>query len=85
MEIENKVISPLIKEKMVSELTGMSLATLRNHRWIGKGIPYIKIGRSVRYFESDVQNFLDQLKVQTNPFKNESLLQRSNLQQAYFD
>ena len=45
MEIENKVISPLIKEKMVSELTGMSLATLRNHRWLGKGIPYIKIGR----------------------------------------
>ena len=67
MEIENKVISPLIKEKMVSELTGMSLETLRNHRWLGKGIPYIKIGRSVRYLESDVQNFLDQLKVQTKP------------------
>ena len=67
MEIENKVISPLFKEKMVSELTGMSLATLRNHRWLGKGIPYIKIGRSVRYLESDVQNFLDQLKVQTKP------------------
>ena len=67
MKIENKVISPLIKEKMVSELTGMSLATLRIHRWLGKGIPYIKIGRSVRYLESDVQNFLDQLKVQTKP------------------
>ena len=67
MKIENKVISPLIKEKMVSELKGMSLATLRNHRWLGKGIPYIKIGRSVRYLESDVQNFLDQLKVQTKP------------------
>ena len=67
MEIENKVISPLIKEKMVSELTGMSLATLRNHCWLGKEIPYIKIGRSVRYLESDVQNFLDQLKVQTKP------------------
>ena len=67
MKIENKVISPLIKEKMVSELTGMSLATLRNHLWLGKGIPYIKIGRSVRYLESDVQNFLDQLKVQTKP------------------
>jgi predicted DNA-binding transcriptional regulator AlpA len=67
MKIENKVISPLIKEKVLSELTGMSLATLRKHRWLGKGIPYIKIGRSVRYLESDVQNFLDQLKVQTNP------------------
>ena len=67
MKIENKVISPLIKEKIVSELTRMSLATLRNHRWLGKGTPYIKIGRTVRYLESDVQNFLDQLKVQTKP------------------
>ena len=67
MKIENKVISPLIKEKMVSELTGMSLATIRNHRWLGIGIPYIKIGRSVRYLESDVHDFLNQLKVQTKP------------------
>ena len=67
MEIENKVISPLIKEKMVSELTGMSLATLRNHRWLGKGIPYIKIGRSVRYKESEIMAYLDQLKNQTKP------------------
>ena len=65
MKIENKVISPLIKEKMVSDLTGMSLATLRNHRWLGKGIPYIKIGRRVRYLASDVHDFLTQLKVQT--------------------
>ncbi len=85
MHNQNSNQEKCITELKVSERTGMSLATLRNHRWLGKGIPYIKIGRSVRYLESDVQNFLDQLKVQTKPLKNESPLQRSNLQQAYFD
>ena len=67
MHNQNSNQEKCITELTVSERTGMSLATLRNHRWLGKGIPYIKIGRSVRYLESDVQNFLDQLKVQTKP------------------
>ena len=67
MQNQNNNQEKCVTELKVSELTGMSLATLRNHRWLGKGIPYIKIGRSVRYFESDVQDFLNQLKVQTKP------------------
>ena len=56
-----------INEVNVSDMTGMSVATLRNHRWLGKGIPYIKIGRTVRYQESEVLAYLDKLKVQTKP------------------
>ena len=39
---------------MKSEITKLSLATLSNIRWLRKGLPYIKIGRSVRYMKSDV-------------------------------
>ena len=56
-----------INEVKVSDMTGMSVATLRNHRWLGKGIPYIKIGRTVRYQESEVLEYLENLRVQTKP------------------
>ena len=41
-------------EKEVAEFTAISISTLRNDRFLGKGIPYIKIGRSVRYSLVDV-------------------------------
>ena len=56
-----------INEVKVSDMTGISVATLRNHRWLGRGLPYHKFGRSVLYLEAEVLNYLDQLKVQTQP------------------
>jgi len=47
----------------VSKLTKLSLQTLRNNRSTGKGFPYIKIGRSVRYKKSDVLQFMEDHKV----------------------
>ena len=32
-----------VTEYEVSEMTKLSLASLRNNRWLGVGIPYIKI------------------------------------------
>ena len=43
METEIKYLN----EKQVSEMTGRALSTLRNERFLGKGMPYIKIGKSV--------------------------------------
>ena len=78
-----KEFSKYLTEIEVSEITGISKSCLQQHRWLRKGLPYIKIGRSVRYKESDIMAYLDQLKVQTKPpLKNESPLQRSILQQA---
>lgn len=34
-----------------------SVKTLRNERLQGKGVPYVKIGRSVRYRLSDIESF----------------------------
>ena len=67
MQKQNTNREQYLPETLVSEITGMSVATLRNHRWLGKGIPYIKIGRTVRYQESEILAYLDKLKVQTKP------------------
>lgn len=58
-----------LTEKDVAEITARALPTLRNERFNGKGIPYIKIGRSVRYDLADVINFMAARKINTtNPY-----------------
>ena len=54
-----------ISEVEVSEITGRALPTLRNERCAGRGIPYSKIGRSVRYLIHDVYKYMDDRKIQT--------------------
>jgi len=54
-----------LNEVMVAELTGRALSTLRNERAMGQGIPYIKIGRSVRYDLEDIVSFMESRKIRT--------------------
>ena len=54
-----------INERKVNELTDRALPTLRNDRSKGIGIPYVKVGKSVRYRLSDVIGFMEKHKVQT--------------------
>ncbi len=56
-----------ITEKEVSKITGRALSTLRNERFLRKGIPYIKIGKSVRYLLDDVINFMESRRIETEP------------------
>ncbi len=44
----------LLSEKAVSERQGRAVKTLRNQRVTGEGIPFLKLGRIVRYRLSDV-------------------------------
>lgn len=55
-----------LNEREVAHLTGRALSTLRNERFRGCGIPYIKVGRSVRYNRSDVLQFMEQRKIKTS-------------------
>ena len=57
-----------INENQVSKITGMALSTLRNNRSKGQGIPYIKVGRSVRYDLQDVIEFMESHKIKTEKF-----------------
>jgi predicted DNA-binding transcriptional regulator AlpA len=53
-----------LTEKEVSELTGLALSTLRNHRFLCKGLPYIKIGKSIRYSLQDVIQYMESHRIE---------------------
>jgi hypothetical protein len=51
------------KEKAIADYRGCSVYTLRNERFLGKGIPFVKDGRSVRYWGPDVINYMKMRRV----------------------
>jgi predicted DNA-binding transcriptional regulator AlpA len=51
-------------EREVSEFTGISLSSLRNDRHLSRGLPYIKLGKSVRYDLRDVISHMESHRVQ---------------------
>lgn len=55
----------LLTEQDVSELLQISVKTLQGQRWQKVGIPYLKIGRSVRYRQEDVERYLEQSVIKT--------------------
>ncbi len=55
-----------LTEKEVSEMTGRAEQTLRNDRTKRQGIPYSKIGRSVRYKVADVIAVMEATRVTFN-------------------
>lgn len=59
MEKEIKYLT----EVHVAKITNRALSTLRNERSRGVGIPYLKIGRSVRYNLQDVVLWMESHKV----------------------
>jgi len=54
-----------LTELEVAQMTKIALSTLRNHRFRGVGIPYHKIGRSVRYRLSDVLEYMNSMRIST--------------------
>ncbi len=58
--INELLTKPFLNEAEVALITGRALATLRNDRFLRRGIPYLKIsGRSIRYRTPDVMNFME--------------------------
>ena len=58
---ENQLlVKPYLNEKEVAAITGRALSTLRNERFMRKGLPYLKIGgRSIRYRSGDVIAYME--------------------------
>ena len=49
-----------LNEKEVAAITGRAVSTLRNERFMRKGLPYLKIGgRSIRYKSEDVISYME--------------------------
>ena len=55
------MLDPLLSDRDVEKITGRARSTLQKDRVAGSGIPFIRIGRLVRYRESDVTTYLDGL------------------------
>ncbi len=60
-QLENQTADPtliLFDQDRLAEILGCSPRTLERHRIEGTGIPYLRIGRLVRYRLSEVQAHL---------------------------
>lgn len=55
----------MLTAKQLSEQTGFSENSLAQDRYLGKGIPYVKVGKRVRYLKSDVLAYLQANRVET--------------------
>jgi len=52
-----------VSEKEISQVVGRSIFTLRNDRHLGRGFPYVKNGRQVRYCIQEVLNIMEGQKI----------------------
>ncbi len=63
--VERSRTETALTERQVAEQLGLSVATLRAWRHRGKGPLYLRLGRSVRYLPSDVDDFVRASAVDT--------------------
>ncbi len=56
----NRWVEPIEVER----ITGKKLQTLANERYRGTGIPYYKVGASVRYKLADVLSFMERHRIE---------------------
>jgi len=55
------MLDPLLSDRDVARITGRARSTLQKDRVAGSGIPYVRVGRLVRYRPADVAAYLDAL------------------------
>lgn len=55
------MLDRLLSDRDVERITGRARSTLQKDRVAGGGIPFVRIGRLVRYRQSDVQSYLNAL------------------------
>jgi predicted DNA-binding transcriptional regulator AlpA len=49
------MLDRLLSDREVERITGRARSTLQKDRVAGRGIPFVRLGRLVRYRESDVE------------------------------
>lgn len=52
-----------LTEREAAQIMGLSVSTLQKQRFYSRGIPYYKIGRSVRYAFEDIVNFMHSSRI----------------------
>ena len=54
------MLEQLYNEKETAKLLSLSVKTLQRYRYTGGGPIYIKLGKSVRYKESDIEKYVSE-------------------------
>ena len=52
-----------ITDVETARILGISPQTLRNDRHLGRGLPYHKYGRAVRYFEPEIFDYMHMSRI----------------------
>jgi hypothetical protein len=55
----------ILNEKEVSRDYRFSLSKLRNDRWLRRGFPFYRVGRSIFYRKEEIEAHLAKCKVRT--------------------
>lgn len=58
-----KTYGQLVTEIEAAQITGRAVQTMRNDRHKCRGLPYIKLGRSVRYSLKDIQAYIQKKRI----------------------
>ncbi|POX82195.1 DNA-binding protein [Mycobacterium kansasii] len=56
--VPTHLLPPVATAKEVAKLLGTTEASLAQDRYLGRGVPYTRVGRRIRYLRSDVLKFL---------------------------
>jgi hypothetical protein len=62
----------LLTERELAQILGCSLSKLRSDRWKGIGIPYLKLSKSVRYWEDDAEAYCQAHRIDPQARRNTS-------------
>lgn len=59
MTIAESELKPINTPQQVAEYLGVTVASLSQARYLGTGIPFIKVGRLIRYKAEAVATYLE--------------------------
>jgi len=62
IEYEHAPEDSLFAQATVAAFRNCSIATVEHDRWAGTGVPFIKMGRLVRYRKYDIKKWLMQFQ-----------------------
>lgn len=66
---ENAVngVNYYVNERKTSQITGLAVQTLRNHRHLRIGIPYVRASkRAIRYSLADIRKYMESRRISTD-------------------
>ena len=58
-----KTEGTLVDENVTAKMIDRAVQTLRNDRHNRRGLPYIKLGRSVRYVLADIESYIEDHRI----------------------